>query len=253
MTAVSDRSAGAFVPELRSHHPLGASTGIFAQVRGDWSQLTALAAQTSAYAVELSALSAVELPGLMAFLAASPRLPFRYVSVHAPTKQLADDERSLVRELARVPLWVRAIVSHPDVIVDLGAYRALGSRLVLENMDGRKSSGRTVAELEAVFARLPDAGFCFDVAHAWAVDPSMGLAHELLDRFRSRLRQVHLSSLDDGRHVPLSEQDESRFADVLGRCRDVPWILEALPPARWRGATGALGPAVSHTAVKRAA
>jgi hypothetical protein len=64
-------------------------------------------------------------------------------------------------------------------------------------------------------------------------NPTMDAAHELLDRFRSRLRHVHLSSLDGGRHVPLTEEDEGLFAEVLDRCRDVPWILEALPPDRW--------------------
>ena len=54
-----------------------------------------------------------------------------------------------------------------------------------------------------------------------------------LDRFRSRLRQVHLSSLRNEHHVPLTESDEDLFGEVLDRCRDVPWILEALPPASW--------------------
>ena len=51
----------------------------------------------------------------------------------------------------------------------------------------------------------------------------MNTAHELLDRGGGRLRQVHLSSLDDdGHHVPMTEGDESLFAPVLDRCRDVP-------------------------------
>ena len=31
----------------------------------------------------------------------------------------------------------------------------------------------------------------------------------------------------------LRDDDEGLFAEVLDRCRDVPWILEALPPERW--------------------
>jgi len=124
-------------------------------------------------------------------------------------------------------------VAHPDTLSDVGKYRALGTRLVLENMDDRKITGRVADELETFFEDLPDAGFCLDVAHVRSVDPTMDAAHELLDRFRSRLRQVHLSSLDDGHHVPLTEDDERLFAEVLSRCRDVPWILEAWPPERW--------------------
>ena len=132
-----------------------------------------------------------------------------------------------------LPLWVRSVVAHPDTLSDVGRYRALGTRLVLENMDDRKITGRVADEMEKFFEELPDAGFCLDVAHVRSVDPTMDAAHELLDRFRSRLRHVHLSSLDDGRHVPLTEDDERLFAEVLDRCRDVPWILEALPPERW--------------------
>ena len=56
------------------------------------------------------------------------------------------------------------------------------------------------------FEALPEAGFCLDVAHAWSIDPTMDVARELLDRFRSRLRQVHLSSLSGGHHVPLTDR-----------------------------------------------
>jgi hypothetical protein len=103
---------------------------------------------------------------------------------------------------------------------------------VIENMDPRKRTGRTGAELQPFLDALPLAGFCFDVAHAAAVDESMDLAHELLDRFGPQLRHLHVSSLDDDlHHVPLTAADSERFAPVLARCRDVPWILEAPLPA----------------------
>jgi hypothetical protein len=47
------------------------------------------------------------------------------------------------------------------------------------------------------------------------------------------LREVHLSSIREGVHTELTPDDEALFATVLGRCRDVPWILEAAPPAHW--------------------
>jgi sugar phosphate isomerase/epimerase len=105
---------------------------------------------------------------------------------------------------------------------------------VLENMDARKPVGQRPEELGELFAALPEAGFCFDVAHAAQVDESMALAHALLDAFGGRLRHVHVSSLRAGRatHVPLYRKDEHRFREVLQRCPDVPWILEALPPRR---------------------
>lgn len=218
---------------LPDHHPTGVSTGVYQELRGDWSSMIREAAQFSPYAVELSALGESELEGLLGFLAAGTPLPFRYVSVHAPTKGRELPERDLVARLARAPGIVRAILTHPDVIEDPSAYVALGWRLCVENMDSRKTVGQSPESLARIFDELPEAGFVFDIAHAHEVDPSMSLASELLDRFRGRLRHVHVSSIRNGHHVPLTEEDEATFAPHLARCLDVPWILEALPPRRW--------------------
>jgi hypothetical protein len=209
------------------------STGVFRELRSSWPRLVTEACAMSTYAVELSALSESELPGLISYLGNKPRLPFSYVSVHAPVKGLAADEASRTQTLGRLPLFVRAIVAHPDALGDVRPYQHQPRPERPENMDDRKHTGRTAGELAALFDELPDAGLCLDVAHAHAIDPSMSVAHELLDAFRSRLRQVHVSSLRDARHVPLTDEDEELFAPVLARCRDVPWILEAPPPRRW--------------------
>jgi sugar phosphate isomerase/epimerase len=213
---------------VAQHHPLGASTGYMEARRGDWASLVAEAMETSTFAIELAALSEDELPGLQDFLATAPALPFRYLSVHAPVKHRRTSEEEMVARLADLPPWVDAIVVHPDVMDEPARYRALGATLIVENMDPRKATGRTVAELEPIFAELPEAGFCFDIAHAAAIDPTMDEAHRLLDRFCGRLRHLHVSSLDDEcHHEPLADSDELAWTPVLRRCRDVPWILEA--------------------------
>lgn len=217
-------------PDLLAHHPLGASTGYMLSDRGDWPKLVEGACRVSSFAVELAAIGEEELPGLLGFLAAGPSLPFRYLSVHGPTKDRQVPEPELVAMLAELPAFVDAIVVHPDQIEDPALYRALGGRLTIENMDARKASGRLGEELEPLFDQLPAAGFCFDVAHAWTVDETMAVGEELLDRFTSRLRHLHLSSISPAHgHVPLSSDDEDLFAPLLARCRDVPWILEAEP------------------------
>lgn len=215
-------------PRLARHLTVGCSTGFMEQLRGDWPAAAERAARLSSFAVELSAVSEPELPGLLEYLASGPILPFHYVSVHGPSKARALSDAALVAALDRVPAWVDAIVVHPDTIGELAPYAALGCRLVLENMDTRKPAGHTAEQLAPFFAALPEAGLCLDLAHAKDVDATLRVAAELLDRFGDRLRHLHLSSLDQHRsHVALTPEDEDLFAPLLDRCRDVPWILEA--------------------------
>lgn len=220
---------------VRRHHPTGASTGWFVEERGDWPSLVARALAESSFAVELSALTAAELPALVEYLDVSDPLPFAYVGVHGPAQGWTGTDADLADALVALTRSVDALVMHPESLGDADAYRRLGRVLTIENMDPRKADGRTKEELAVHFDRFPEAGFVFDVAHAAAVDPDLDLAHELLDAFGPRLRHVHLSSLDDEcRHVPLSPDDAMRFAPVLARCRGVPWMLEApLGGPRW--------------------
>ncbi len=212
------------------NHSLGLSTGALEAARGRWDSLVARAIETSPYTVELSALSETELPGLIEYLVENPTLPFRFLSVHGPSKQRRLSEGALVQRLTALPPMVTVVVLHPNEIEEPEAFAGFGSRLALENMDARKAFGRDADELETLFDELPAARLCLDVAHAASVDPTMTGAHALLDRFGSRLSHVHLSSLDDdGHHIALRQEDERRYAPVLRRCRDVPWILEALP------------------------
>ena len=213
---------------VSQHHPLGASTGYMEASRSDWEALVFEALETSTFAAELAALSEDELPGLEAYLAGAPELPFCYLSVHAPVKHLRMPEAELVERLGRLAPAVDALVVHPDAIDDPAAYRSLGSCLVLENMDARKPVGRTAAELAPFFEALPDAGLCLDIAHVGSVDATLEEGERILDAFAGRLRHLHVSSLDAScRHQPLSARDEARFASLLRRCPDVPWILEA--------------------------
>lgn len=215
---------------LRRHSPVGASTGYMEDIRGDWDELVGRAVDLSPFAIEFAALSESELPGLLEYFGGEPPLSFRYISVHAPSKGLTMPESDLVADLVKLPRWIDAIVVHPDVVRDPASYAPLGRRLVFENMDKRKGDGRDVEELRRFFEQLPEAGLCFDVAHAASVDASMEEGTRILDAFAGRLRHVHLSSLnEESHHVSLRPDDEERFAGLLSRCRDVPWILEAPP------------------------
>jgi hypothetical protein len=207
---------------------VGPSTGYMVGARGDWPRLVAAAESCSLDVVELSALSARELPGLLRFLAEAGALLFGHVSVHGPSKGWDGTPAALAAALAAIPAFVDGLVMHPETLGDAEPFAGLGARLRLENMDTRKRDARTVAELARYFDALPDARFCFDVAHAQLHDPGMGLAHELLDAFADRLAEVHVSSIEpNGEHVPLRAADAEAFLPLLERCVGVPWVLEA--------------------------
>jgi hypothetical protein len=211
---------------------VGASTGYMVGARGDWPRLVAAAESCSLTVVELSALAARELPRLCGFLAdEAGELPFEHVSVHGPSKGWHGTPAALAAALAALPAQIDGVVMHPETLGDPAAFAALGGRLRLENMDTRKRDARTTDELARYFDALPAARFCLDVAHAQLHDPTLGLAHELLDAFGGRLAEVHLSSIEPhGTHVPLRAEDAETLAPVLERCVGVPWVLEAPLP-----------------------
>ena len=202
------------------HHPIGASTGYMQDHRGNWDAQVGAAWKVSPFAIELSALSETELPSLSRYLGSAQSLPFRYISIHGPSKHREMDEEKLVSELIQLANYANGVVMHPDMFDRPELYRPLGNKLLIENMDARKPTGRTPEELEATFAELPDAGFCFDIAHAWSIDPEMSVAADLLGRFGGRLRHVHLSSLSaELHHVPLTAEHEELFRPRLGALR----------------------------------
>ncbi len=217
------------------HHPVGVSTGWLAAEerragapQPSWPVLAGRARRHGDAACELAALSEPELPGLVDYLASRPSLPYDFLSVHAPSKHRQMPEADLVDLLLRIAGQVDAIVLHPDVIDDHAQWRRLGSALVLENMDPRKHDGQTAESLGRHFDELPDAGLCFDVAHAYAIDPSLSEGHLILDRFGGKLRHLHVSALDvRHHHVALGPAEERKITPLLERCRDVAWILEA--------------------------
>lgn len=65
------------------------------------------------------------------------------------------------------------IVVHPDAPYELDRWRQLGSCLTIENMDLRKGTGRFADELRSIFAKLPEARLCLDLAHSRQTDPTM--------------------------------------------------------------------------------
>ncbi|HET7228445.1 MAG TPA: hypothetical protein VFJ16_00450 [Longimicrobium sp.] len=206
---------------------LGFSTGSVA--RADFRAAVATLRGSATSAIELSALRADELGPLLEAYAELDLSPYRYVSVHAPSAFALSDEPAIARAL--LPLAHRGIpiVVHPDTIHQHALWRPFGRLLLVENMDPRKPAGRTAAELAGVFAHLPEASLCFDIAHARRYDTSMLEAYRILSCFGGRLAQVHISELDsDCRHRRISPAAIRAYREVSALIpRHVPVIIES--------------------------
>ncbi len=208
---------------------IGFSTGALAL--GDFRRGLALLAGRGVRAVELSALRDGELPSLMAGLDQLDLSAFEHISVHAPSK-LRTVRESVVADLLRPCIERRwPVVLHPDAIGDHGCWSDFGAMACIENMDARKSDGRTSTELATHFERLPAASFCLDLGHAQQVDPTLGIARRMLSDFGDRLAQIHLSELDvRAQHHALSMATVWSVSEIARLIPPCPVILESIVP-----------------------
>lgn len=206
---------------------IGFSTGALAL--GDFRAALSMLQGKRTQAVELSALRDHEVEPLMAALPELNLTGFAYVSVHLPSKFRQLTERQVVRLLRPCVERGIPVVLHPDVIENVQSWRSFGTLLCIENMDKRKSTGRTVEELEYFFSEFPGATFCLDIAHARQVDSTMGEAWFMLNRFAKRLRQIHISEIDGtGHHHGLSQTAISATASIARLVKpDIPVIIES--------------------------
>jgi len=203
---------------------IGFSTGALAG--GDFRRGVALAKEAGLPVVELSALRLDELVPLVAALdgMADDLAAFQEVSVHAPSAFAEADEAGVVELLTDVHESGLPIVVHPDVIRTDALWRRFGDGLRIENMDVRKAFGQTAADLAPLFARLPEARLCLDLAHARQVDPTMGEAERLLLTFAARLDEIHLSDVD------AASAHQRLNPEAIADYRDVPALVPAWVP-----------------------
>jgi hypothetical protein len=208
--------------------PIGFSTGALA--KGDFTRgVNVQRTFRRITAVELSALRDHELPDLVSALPSLDLRGFAYVSFHAPSRLQTLDEQTVFELLLRLPdSW--PIVAHPEILRTPSLWRRLGARLCLENMDDRKTTGRTPGELRELFEQFPDASFCLDLGHARQIDPTMASALRMLREFGGRLRQVHVSEVGTrGEHLPLGATTRMSFAQVAHRIpADCPLVIESV-------------------------
>jgi hypothetical protein len=207
---------------------IGFSTGAVAG--GDFaSALALLAKQQGIDSIELSALRLHEVELLVQAIPRMDLNRYSYVSFHAPSSFAAQEEANLVEMLERLVPKDWPIVLHPDTIHDASRWRALGARVAIENMDRRKSTGRTAQELRSNFDLLPDARFCFDIGHARQCDTSMTESYRILEAYCSRLIQLHVSEVNSAsQHDPITYGTKLGFQSIAHLIPpQVPLIIES--------------------------
>jgi hypothetical protein len=209
---------------------IGFSTGALALA--DFRRALEMMRPRHLQAVELSALRDGELIPLIDALDSLDLSGYNHISVHAPSAFGKLSESEGARQLRGLLGRGWPIVVHPDALLDRSAWDGFGPWLCIENMDKRKPIGRTVGELERVFASFPEASFCFDIGHARQVDPTMSEAALILRRFGGRLRVVHMSEVNArSGHEAISFTALNGFRKVAPLIPPgVPIILETVIP-----------------------
>ena len=205
----------------------GFSTG--ALEKGDYRKALNWMLQHQMRYVELSALRYDELEPLISDLDTLPIRNFEYVSFHAPSSFPRRKEKHVISLLERIFAHRWNIIVHPDVIYTPSLWEHFGRQLLLENMDRRKATGRTVVELSRLLGELPRARLCLDVAHARQLDTTLSLLWSFITKLKGRIAEIHISELDSRcRHLPLSWPaiiDYRHFASAL---HDIPVIIESM-------------------------
>lgn len=211
-----------------STRPIGFSSGALA--KADFRRALELAREAGLAVFELSALRRHELRPMMDALGEieDDLAAFRHVTFHAPSAFEPQEEAGVVELLTAVHEREIPLVVHPDVIYTPARWRRFGGDLWVENMDVRKPLGQTCDDLEPLFAALPEARLCLDLAHARQVDPTLGEAERLLLTFAGRLAEIHLSHVDtDSRHHRLTPDAVADYQDLAALVPAwVPVVLE---------------------------
>jgi hypothetical protein len=207
-------------------HEIGYSTGAIAL--GDFSHAINTLRSHQFRAIELSALRIQEVQPLIAAIPHLDLKKYAYISFHAPSAFSETEEEWLIALLKQLPdTW--PIILHPDAIHNFERWRALAGRVAIENMDRRKSTGRSARELVEIFRLLPQAMMCLDIGHARQIDTSMLETYVLIKTFSDRIVQLHVSEVDSmNRHERISIAAQLAFRQLKNFIPDcVPVILEA--------------------------
>jgi hypothetical protein len=99
----------------------------------------------------------------------------------------------------------------------LKCFMDVGSFLITHAQSPKliEPSERPLYDLAKFFELLPNAFLCFDIGHARQIDPTMSEAWGILQRFRGKIKQLHVSEVNtQSQHDPISSESILAFQKV---------------------------------------
>ncbi|EKE18876.1 MAG: xylose isomerase protein [uncultured bacterium] len=156
---------------------------------------------------------------------------FRWISIHAPSFDRFDTN-SVVKFRQTLEIFeqfcqkvkVNSIVFHPDQIGEWAIFENYTFPVLIENMDWRKEVGKYVDSMKEIFEKA-DAPMVLDLNHCYTNDPTMNLAKEMVENFKDRIFEIHLSGFEKG-HDPLFLTQQMEILEAIPD-KEMPIIIES--------------------------
>jgi len=183
-----------------------------------------------ANAIELTIYNMDEAPKLL-HLKQKDFAGFKWVSIHAPSFDRYDTN-SVIKFRETLDIFekfcglvkVNSIVFHPDEIGDGAILENYTFPVLVENMDWKKEIGKYTESMQDIFEKI-DAPMALDLNHCYTNDPTMHLAHEMIDAFRDRIMEIHLSGFESA-HEPLFKIKQTEILEAVFD-HNLPIIIES--------------------------
>ena len=154
---------------------------------------------------------------------------FDHVSIHVPKIHYGhnDDTKVVLEKVQHINALrpIDMLVVHPDIVEDWGPILELNIPVGAENMDNRKESHRSVSDMVQLFEDTSQLHMVLDVNHVYSNDTSMGLAKEFYKSCGERIKEIHLSGLEE-LHDPLFQTKQPEIINAIQNW-DVPVVIES--------------------------
>lgn len=202
--------------------------------------LSDLHADGKANILELNCVTNEMLTQLLMDVKASPAdrriqyfAPFSQVSLHTPSQEYGNDEKTRfffaqLSELHSI-ISFSSVIIHPDNIMDWAVLEPyMNLPFSVENMDITAGCFNTPDSFIKLLEKYPFT-FTLDLAHCMTMDVSMKNALLFQEKFGSRLSEYHVSGTMPGveKHWPLFKTRQTEIPGAV-LFRDRPVIIESV-------------------------